>query len=71
MIGNSTSTDAGDPMTFMTAMSTLVAIEHFAMTHNVLMRECSQVASLPQAQRAIAAGLPTNRIAIEHVDEHS
>ena len=37
MIGNFTPINTGDPMAYMGAMSALVAIEHFAMTHNVLL----------------------------------
>ena len=69
MIGNFTPINTGDPMAYMTAMSALVAIEHFAMTHNVLIRECKQVADMPRTQRAIAAGLLMNRIALEQMDE--
>ena len=49
--------DTGDPMAYMAAMSTLIAIEHFAMTHSVLIRECNQVASMPKTQRALTAGI--------------
>ena len=48
----------------MGAMSALVAIEHFAMARNVLLRECKQVAEMPRTQRAIAASLLMNRIAL-------
>ena len=62
--------DTGDPMAYMAAMSTLIAIEHFAMTHSVLIRECNQVASMPKTQRALTAGILINRIAVEQMDEH-
>ena len=69
MIDNFTPINAGDPMAYMGAMSALVAIEHFAMMHNVLIRECKQVAEIPRTQRAIAAGLLVNRIAVEQMEE--
>ena len=43
MIDNFVPIEATDQMAFMVAMNTLVQIEHFAMTHDVLLRECKQV----------------------------
>ena len=56
---------ASDSMAFMKAMSTLVQIEHFAMAHDVLMGECTQISKMPRRARAVAAGLLMNQIGIQ------
>ena len=56
---------ASDSMAFMKAMSTLVQIEHFAMAHDVLMSECTQISKMPRRARAVAAGLLMNQIGIQ------
>ena len=40
------------------------------MTYSMLIRECGQVASMPRTQRAIAAGILMNRVAVEQMVEH-
>ena len=61
--------EASDQMAFMKAMNTLVQIEHFAMAHDVLMSECTQISKMPRRARAVAAGLLMNQIAIEQMEE--
>ena len=48
MIDNFVPIEASDQTAFMLAMSTLVQIEHFAMTHDVLMSEFTQISELPR-----------------------
>ena len=57
--------EVSDSMAFMTAMNTLVQIEHFAMAHDVLMSECTQISKMPRRARAVAAGLLMNQIGIQ------
>ena len=71
MIGAFVPIEASDQMAFMKAMNTLVQIEHFAMAHDVLMSECTQISELPRPQRAVAAGLRMNQIAIEQMEEEA
>jgi hypothetical protein len=59
----------GDPMAYIQAQSTLAAIESFAFQHSVLLSECAQIAQMPLPQRAIAAGLLMNKVAIESMKD--
>ena len=71
MIDDFVPIEASDQMAFMKAMNTLVQIEHFAMAHDVLMSECTQISEMPRPQRAVAAGLLMNQIAIEQMEEEA